>query len=402
MTALVAFLIGYVLPSPFPPFGQSVSGLEVNNMELCDTLNMIVEGESGGTYEGSVIKGTSVRQGYGTLTQADGTVYEGDWKDDELPYGIRTTSFSIYRGEFDCQLRNDGFGIVTYKQNYVDRERQNGKRDDEILYSYIGNWKKDLKEGIGRAIKVDNSMDFGYYHEGLYQVVDGANYRIGGSVYGVDVSHHQQGMDWNNLALWCDRNGNVSGKEKDDQYRFMQPVFFAYIKATEGATFIDDTYNDKTIQAERHAIVKGAYHFLHLTSDIDMQVQLFTSVASYSEGDLPPALDIEVEKEIEDLGEQRLFDMMFTWLEKVEEIWHVRPVIYTNERIRNKYLIHDPRFTTYDCWIARYNTNGPDNKEWKIWQLAEGRANGLKGQIDIDLYKDDYQAFQMYLNDISK
>ena len=44
----------------------------------------------------------------------------------------------------------------------------------------------------------------------------------------------------------------------------MQPIFFVYLKATEGATVKDETYIKRAVQADRHGIAKGAYHFLHL------------------------------------------------------------------------------------------------------------------------------------------
>ena len=55
----------------------------------------------------------------------------------------------------------------------------------------------------------------------------------------------------------------------------MQPVFFAYIKDTEGATVKDKTFDIRMIEAERHGIVKGAYHFLRLGSPIEDQIKNF-------------------------------------------------------------------------------------------------------------------------------
>lgn len=67
-------------------------------------------------------------------------------------------------------------------------------------------------------------MDFGKYKNGIFQAVLDANYRVGGSVYGIDLSHYQSDVNWDNFALYCDINGNVySDKPKDKKY--MQPVF---------------------------------------------------------------------------------------------------------------------------------------------------------------------------------
>lgn len=77
----------------------------------------------------------------------------------------------------------------------------------------------------------------------------------------------------------------------------------------------------------------------------------------------------------------------------------IRPIIYTRENIRNKYL-NDSRLKKYDFWIARYRDSGPSNFDWHFWQLSEeGVLNGYTdGRIDIDLFKGDYTAFKKYLN----
>lgn len=238
-----------------------------------------------------------------------------------------------------------------------------------------------------------------------WKKVAGANYNVGDKVYGIDVSRHQKDIDWNNLALYCDDRGSVFRfKPKDDNERkFMQPVFFAYMKATEGATVKDKTFDVRMIEAERHGIVKGAYHFLRLGSSVNEQVKNFVETVNWSPGDLPPALDVEVESEIEAHGVDKFLDVTYTWLEAVERQMNVRPVIYTRENIRDKYLSKDPRFQNYQFWIARYNPDGPKKEEWQIWQMTEkGKVNGYDGLIDIDLFKGNYPSFQKYLKKVNQ
>lgn len=154
---------------------------------------------------------------------------------------------------------------------------------------------------------MDGSMDFGKNENGIFQAVLDANYRVGGSVYGIDLSHYQSDVNWDNFALYCDKNGNVYNEKNEDK-KYMQPVFFVYLKATEGSTIKDDTYSIRTTEAERHDIVKGAYHFLRLGSPIDEQIKNFLETANWAQGDMPPALDIEVVSEIEEYGKEFLVE----------------------------------------------------------------------------------------------
>ena len=177
----------------------------------------------------------------------------------------------------------------------------------------------------------------------------------------------------------------------------MQPIFFVYLKATEGATIIDEMYSVRAIEAERHGIVKGAYHFLHLGSPIEDQLKIFFETVSWAQGDLPPALDVEVENEIQKYGIDVLQSMTLEWLQKVEKKLGVRPVIYTRESIRNKYF-NDSRFKQYQFWIARYSERGPDNFDWQIWQKTEqGQIKGHKGNVDINLFRGNYESLKKYI-----
>ena len=153
------------------------------------------------------------------------------------------------------------------------------------------------------------------------------------------------------------------------------------------------------IEAERHGITKGAYHFLRLGSPIDEQLKNFFETVSWSPGDLPPALDVELEDEINKYGVKQFQSKTLEWLEKVEKRMGVRPIIYTREGIRNKYL-NTPEFKKYKFWIARYSEKGPDNFDWQIWQNSEhGRINGYKGNIDINIFKGDYDSFKNFLKE---
>lgn len=395
---LFSFLVGLVIPSPFFRHRYTMIGnVDEDIVAIMDTTGMVMS--DGAIYEGSVKIKNKEPHGFGVLKKAQST-YEGNWKNGKLHYGKRTTDSGVYEGRFDEDLNNHGFGITHYSSKYIQNKRNQGFKDNEIIATYIGNWRNNEKDGLGRAIKVDLSMNFGHYKRGMFQPVEGANYKVGGKVYGIDVSHHQKDINWDNLALYCDANGDVySGTPKEKKY--MQPVFFAYIKATEGATLKDHTYDIRAVEAERHGISKGAYHFLHLGSDINEQIKNFTETVSWTPGDLPPALDVELETEIKTHGEARLLDMTFTWLERIEEQMGVRPIIYTRESIRDKYLLKDPRFKKYQCWIARYHPDGPVNKEWKFWQLSEkGKMNGHDNTIDINLYNDTYTAFREYLDNL--
>lgn len=86
----------------------------------------------------------------------------------------------MYSGRFDSELNIDGFGIINDTPMYIEGKRHQGLKDSEITVTYIGNWRKNNREGLGRSVKVDGNMEFGHYREGIFQNVAGSNYHIGG------------------------------------------------------------------------------------------------------------------------------------------------------------------------------------------------------------------------------
>lgn len=349
--------------------------------EIQDVVDYPIDKNS--TYTGSIIKGTTQMHGFGVLEtrSANGEIntYEGDWIKGSLHYGRHSSSSNFYEGNFDEKLRYNGFGILNYLK---------GPHEGSI---YIGNWEHDRKEGLGRWMKKDG-IDFGIYHEGILSQQPGANYRVGDNIYGIDLSHWQKNVDWNNLALFCDKDGNVF-RGKPDSKRYMQPVFFVYLKATEGSTVQDAMYTVRMKEATRHGVIKGSYHFLRLR-DIDSQIQNFLEYSNWSYGDLPPALDVEIDCD----NIEMIRSMAYKWLVSVERALKVRPIIYTTEKYRNLYFRNDTRFLNYDFWIARFSNQSPVNNGWVVWQQSEsGMLSGSNDQVDINLYKGNYEAFQNYI-----
>lgn len=82
---------------------------------------------------------------------------------------------------------------------------------------------------------------------------------------------------------------------------------------------------------------------------------------------------------------------ILTWLHIVEDQYHVKPILYTYYKFKEKYL-SDQRFDSYPYWIAHYYVDKMEYKgEWKFWQHTDaGRLSGIKGYVDFNLYNGSY------------
>lgn len=396
---IVALVVVWLIPSPITHYlnpEDEYIAEETDYTEQTDTVGMVLP--DGSVYDGDLIEGTTTRQGYGRLVRKDGRAYEGEWHHDHLMFGTCTSQAGVYEGTFDKDLRYNGYGIMRYATPWFDPKGLAAADSSHLVKQYTGNWRHGLKQGLGRTTYATGAMEFGHYQDDVFKPVKGQRFSVGDRVYGLDVSHHQGVIDWSNLALYCNDRG-VANTGRLKRSKYLQPVFFVYVKATEGATYVDPTYSMRVLEAAHHGYVKGAYHFMRLGSDVNEQIRNFCSTATWQPGDMPPALDIEVENEMRAFGLEHTLKWVYTWLEGVERQMGVRPIIYTGELIRDRYLKKDPRFSKYQCWIARYREAGPANKVWRIWQYTEkGRVMGYRGTVDGNLFKGGYPGFVDYLN----
>jgi lysozyme len=194
-----------------------------------------------------------------------------------------------------------------------------------------------------------------------------------GDVRGVDVSHHQAVINWQKVA--------ASG------------VAFAYTKATESVGFKDTFFTANYNGMKNAGIFRGGYHFFRPNADAKAQADSFLNVISKLEpGDLPPALDVEVN---DNKSAKVIVAGVATWLEEVEKALGRTCVIYTSASFWNANLGGTSQFNGHPLWVAHYTNKPKPNiptgfDNYTIWQFSEiggGAVNGINGSaVDLDRF----------------
>lgn len=201
-----------------------------------------------------------------------------------------------------------------------------------------------------------------------------AEYPEGYEIHGIDISHYQGEIDWEQL-----KNAMIEGC----------PVRFVIIKSTEGASRLDDHFRDNFNQVRDYGFIRGVYHFWSNKSSAREQAYYFLDKVHLTEGDLPPVLDIEhkpADKSVDDFQRDVL-----TWLHIVEDKYHAKPIIYTYYKFKEKYL-SAPVFDDYPYWIAHYYVDKVQYQgKWKFWQHTDaGKLPGIKGYVDFNIYNGSF------------
>lgn len=201
-----------------------------------------------------------------------------------------------------------------------------------------------------------------------------AEYPEGYEIHGIDISHYQGEIDWEQL-----KNAMIKGC----------PVRFVIIKSTEGASRLDDHFRENFNQVRDYGFIRGVYHFWSNKSSAREQAYYFLDKVHLTEGDLPPVLDIEhkpADKSVDDFQRDVL-----TWLHIVEDKYHAKPIIYTYYKFKEKYL-SAPVFDDYPYWIAHYYVDKVQYQgKWKFWQHTDaGKLPGIKGYVDFNIYNGSF------------
>lgn len=199
------------------------------------------------------------------------------------------------------------------------------------------------------------------------------------AVHGVDVSEYQGEIDWETL----------SGED----------ITFAFIKATEGSSYVDPRFSYNWENAAKTELRIGAYHFFSFDSSGDTQAENFIQTVPSVQDMLPPVVDVEYygsyRKNAPD--REKTIQELTLLLQSLEDAYQIQPILY---------ITHDTAwlaqvFPTYAYWIRDvYSSPSDAYPAWTFWQYSNRlRLEGYDGEerfIDGNVYigsEADFAAF---------
>ena len=201
-------------------------------------------------------------------------------------------------------------------------------------------------------------------------------------VRGVDVSSHQGEIDWDTLSA--------------------QDISFAFIKATEGSSFIDPRFDYNYEKAQNTGLRIGAYHFFSFDSGGETQAENFIAAVGKTEDMLPPVIDLEfyADKEANPPDRAAVRAQLDVMLDALENHYGEKPMIYATEKSYAMYL--SGAYEAYDIWIRNVIASPKlsDGREWRFWQYSNrARLQGCSGKekyIDVNVFSGDPEEFDRY------
>ena len=202
--------------------------------------------------------------------------------------------------------------------------------------------------------------------------------------YGIDVSHHQETIDWPSVAA-----DSSSGHR----------VQFAIMKAGQGVK-IDSRFNENWANARSAGLTIGAYQYFSFKTSPENQAQFFINTVELNNGDLRPIVDVESDSSDDPLStgglsKEQLNDRLKRFLDLIEDHYGVRPIIYSGHYFYSNILAGN--YPAYDFWLAEYKKSAQTATQMSeilttssgesalMWQFsASGSIEGIEGEVDLD------------------
>ena len=199
---------------------------------------------------------------------------------------------------------------------------------------------------------------------------------------GIDISHHQKGLDLSKID--CD---------------------FVIIKATEGVGYVDECCDTFFQQGLNLGKKLGFYHFARPVNDAVKEAQFFYNNTKNYFHHAIPVLDWEMENRSDVAWAKR-------WLDEVYRLSGVKPIIYMSFNDMRAYNWKPVVEGDYGLWIASHGKNRVCynyNKSWAVkptpkwwsfmalWQWgSQCYLNGWNGNLDVNEFYGDAAAWDRY------
>lgn len=173
----------------------------------------------------------------------------------------------------------------------------------------------------------------------------------------VDISHHNATPDWQKLKA-----GGTLG---------------VILKATEGASYVDPTFQRRWAAAKDNGLLRSAYHFLR-PGNMDEQMSRFIDVVNPSASE---RLCIDYEDP----------EVPFSDLERAAKYLldaGIQTTVYGSNILVNACKGKTSAIlSNTSLWQARYSSNEPMVPSiwptWSLWQFTEkAKVSGINGAID--------------------
>lgn len=200
------------------------------------------------------------------------------------------------------------------------------------------------------------------------------------SLLGVDVSVHQDDIDW------------ATVKKAGIDFAMVRLGFRGY---GTGEAQLDENYV-QNIEGARAAGLDAGVYFFSQAITVDEAIEEAQMVIDSLDGldvNYPVVYDWEIiyddSARTDNVPVDVLTDCCVAFCEAIEDAGYT-PMIYQNKKT-TMFKLDLERLTDYDFWLAEYNSEPTYYYDFTMWQYtSEGSVPGIEGDVDLNISFKDY------------
>jgi lysozyme len=200
-------------------------------------------------------------------------------------------------------------------------------------------------------------------------------------IKGLDVSH------WNGYPDFVDLQG--------------KGMRFVISKASQGTSFVDDTYKRHTREAREAGLLVGAYHFFDYRLGGLAQAKHYLDTVRSSTGLgslLPLVVDVETLGSLGTPNKAKAKSRLHALIDELYRQTGRYPMIYTSRFMWDKVVGGATGFRQYPLWVACWKCDTvwlPAGwTDWRLWQVGQFKfSGGVK--LDGNVYRKDMNKLRL-------
>lgn len=209
------------------------------------------------------------------------------------------------------------------------------------------------------------------------------------AVQGVDISHYDGDIKWADVA-----KSNIR---------------FAYMKATQGSTYVDPTFQQNWSRSKEAGLVRGAYHVFSFCKSAASQFERIKSVVPKDSAALPIAIDVQWVNGPTLRGEEKCNDIP-TVKKSIAELVRLLRSGYGKTPVLHGFTstfkdVIDDDFVANAVWLQDYKkTPGQEGASlsgrnpWSIWQFSSNAVlPGINGHVDVNAFFGTPDQFRKFV-----
>lgn len=166
-------------------------------------------------------------------------------------------------------------------------------------------------------------------------------------------------------------------------------VQIVYMRAGQGATYVDPYFEQNYREAKANGLKVGFYHFVtaHTVEEAQQQARHFAAIIGDRQADCLLVGDFE---RFDGMSREQFNEVCRAFLRTVEEVTGKQAAIYTSAYSAREEFDAQTA-AEFPLWVAEYGASTPEpNGNWEVWvgwqYTNTGRIAGIRGNVDRDVF----------------